>query len=105
MNVFNHYSAQLNNLNFHPSEVVSRYRDSQLQVSEKLPTFVLFQSKQSNSLNAYFSFKLPFSKKAKNLTPECQIKQHMQIIIIYMYDMCIRKNFNYCYSFQVIFKS
>ena len=30
----NPQSAKLNNLNFHPLEVVSRYRDTQLQVDE-----------------------------------------------------------------------
>ena len=30
------YSAKLNNLNFHPLEVVSRYRDPQLQVAENI---------------------------------------------------------------------
>ena len=30
----NLYPAKLNNLNFHPLEVVSRYRDPQLQVAE-----------------------------------------------------------------------
>ena len=32
--LFNPYPAELNNLNFHPLEVVSRYRDLQLQVAE-----------------------------------------------------------------------
>ena len=32
--LFNPCSAKLNNLNFHPLEVVSRYRDPQLQVGE-----------------------------------------------------------------------
>ena len=31
---FNPQSAKLNHLNFHPLEVVSRYRDPQLQVGE-----------------------------------------------------------------------
>ena len=31
---FNSYPAELIYLNFHPLEVVSRYRDPQLQVSE-----------------------------------------------------------------------
>ena len=32
--MFNMYLAKLNNLNFQPLEVVSRYRDPQLQVAE-----------------------------------------------------------------------
>ena len=32
--VINPYPAKLNNLNFQPLEVVSRYRDPQLQVAE-----------------------------------------------------------------------
>ena len=31
---FNLYPAKLNNLNFHPLEIVSRYRNPQLQVAE-----------------------------------------------------------------------
>ena len=31
---FDSSNAKLNNLNFHPLEVVSRYRDPQLQVGE-----------------------------------------------------------------------
>ena len=32
--IINHFPAKLNNLNFYPLEVVSRYRDPQLQVAE-----------------------------------------------------------------------
>ena len=34
MHIINHLTVKLYNLIFHPHEVVSRYRDSQLQVSE-----------------------------------------------------------------------
>ena len=32
--MISHYPAELNNLNFHPFEVVSRYREPQLQLGE-----------------------------------------------------------------------
>ena len=37
VSIINPKSDKLNNLNFHPLEVVSRYRDPQLQVDENDP--------------------------------------------------------------------
>ena len=40
--LINYYPAKLINLNFHPLEVVFRYRDPQLQVGENKPYFLIW---------------------------------------------------------------
>ena len=52
----NHINPIINNLNFHPFEVVSRYRDPQLQVGEKIPFLLNLKPNISNSwcLSIYF---------------------------------------------------
>ena len=44
LNLLNLKRAELNNLNFYPLEVVSRYRDPQLQVSENYPYLFIVRS-------------------------------------------------------------
>ena len=39
-------TTELNNLNCHPLEVVSRYRDTQLQVGENYPYLFYFLTKK-----------------------------------------------------------
>ena len=57
---FNSLSAEINNLNFHPLEVVSRYRDPQLQAGENCSYLYNLKQNicQSNIFKARFSFKL-----------------------------------------------
>ena len=43
--IFQRCSAILDNLNFHPLEVVARYRDPQLQVDENYSYQVQFEAK------------------------------------------------------------
>ena len=53
----NPLSAKLNNLNFHPLEVVSRYRDPQLQVGEVFThVFILIETKHLQILMFKHSF-------------------------------------------------
>ena len=47
----NSYTAKLNNLYFHPLEVVSRYRDTQLQVGEKNTHTRLFRDQTFANLD------------------------------------------------------
>ena len=53
---FNHYPAELNNLNFHPLEVVSRYRDPQLHVGENYAYLFIFMTKNLQFLMVKHTF-------------------------------------------------
>ena len=51
------YPAKLNNLNYHPLEVVSRYRDPQFEVDENYSYLLSFRPNifESRCLNAHFA--------------------------------------------------
>ena len=51
---FNLLSDKFNNLNFHPSEVVSRYSDSRLSLSENYPRFYNLRLNKFGCLNTDF---------------------------------------------------
>ena len=57
---FNPLTAKLFNLNFHPLEVVSRWRDPQLQVSENYSGLTKWRSTLFKScwLMSYFIFNI-----------------------------------------------
>ena len=74
MCVFNHLTAKLFNLNFHPLEVVSRWRDPQLQVSENYSDLTkwgstLFKSCWLMSHFIFIIFNVVFNVLIKNKKP------------------------------------
>ena len=56
MKLFNHLAAKLFNLNFHSLEVVSRWRDPQLQVGENYSDLTKWRSILFQILLVYVTF-------------------------------------------------
>ena len=54
----NHLNVNLNNLNSHPPEVVSRYRDPQLQVGKNYKYLLNWRQNICKSLNIHFIYNI-----------------------------------------------